>query len=560
MRLLQNFRKTAALAALAALVLAAALAPAGAQPPKQPPVPHQTFMVPMRDGKRLATDVYLPPGAGPWPVILLRTPYNKSGLAGVGADGMRRNYVIVGQDTRGRFRSEGENQPFVGEGWAKHSDGYDTLEWIAKQPWCNGKIGTNGGSALGISQLFDEGSGTTRIDAQEIVVGAPCMYQYMAFPGGVFKKSMVMDWTTACKFEPEGLQQWLRHPDYDGYWRERDLTRRWNKVNAPAVHVGGWFDIFTQGTIDSFVGYQEHGGPRARGHQKLLVGPWTHGVLMDKAGDLSFRNGSRPPGNLADSWMWFDAELKHASNGIESAPAVTYYVMGDAFDPAAPGNVWRTAHRWPPVPTQPTPYYLRPDHGLSPERPASGAPLAYAYDPAHPCPTCGGPQLTIPAGPRDQKNVESRQDVLLFTSEPLASPLEVTGRVHVRLSASSDAPDTDFTAKLCDVYPDGRSFNVCEGILRARFRNGLDREVLMKPGHIYSFDIDMASTSIVFNKGHRLRVQITSSSDPGFDPNPNTGAPFRANSETRVAHNTVYLSGSHASCIILPIPSGAPGE
>jgi predicted acyl esterase len=533
----------------------AATAPAISQaPPKQPPVPHLTIMVPMRDGVKLATDVYRPEGSGSWPVILLRTPYNKSGISGMGADAIRRKYVLVAQDTRGRFASEGENLPFCGEGWAGHWDGYDTLEWLAQQPWCNGKIGTTGGSALGIAQLYEAGTGTNRLDCQEIIVGAPSMYQYMVFPGGVFKKSMVTDWTNACKFEPEGLKQWLSHPDYDSYWQDRDVTRRWGIVNAPAIHIGGWFDIFTQGTIDSFVGYQEHGGPRARGHQHLLIGPWTHGVFMEKAGDLKFPNGNRPPGDFSNSWMWFDAELKHASNGAESRPAVTYYVMGDTSDPAAPGNVWRTAHKWPPVTTRSVPYYLRPDHGLSTDRPASGEPLTYTYDPANPVPTDGGPQLTIPAGPRDQKPVEARTDVLLFTSEPLASPLEVTGRVHVRLSASSDAPDTDFTAKLCDVYPDGRSFNVCEGIMRARFRSGFGHEVLMKPNTVYTFDIDLASTSIIFNKGHRLRVQVTSSSDPGFDPNPNTGAPFRANGETRVAHNTIHLSGSNASCIMLPIP------
>ncbi|MHB8521158.1 MAG: CocE/NonD family hydrolase [Limisphaerales bacterium] len=536
-----------------ALALVCAQAPASS-------TAKQTVMVPMRDGVKLGTDVYLPAGNGSFPVVLLRSPYNKSIGVGLGADGVKRGFAVVIQDTRGRFASEGENLPFYADAWGSHWDGQDTLEWLARQPWCNGRIGTFGGSALGITQLLMAGSGTTRLTCEHITVGAPSLYDHCVYPGGVFKKAMIEDWLRVSQFSTNALRIWTSHPDYDDYWRERDISWRYDKVNTPAVHIGGWFDIFTQGTIDAFVGYQTRGGPNARGKQKLVVGPWTHGVAQDKAGELTFPNAKHPPNHVDDSWRWFEHCLNGVNNGIEAAPAVTYYVMGDVRDPKAPGNVWRTANQWPPVPTTPTRFYFHLDRALSVLKFPRADSLAYDDDPRNPVPTVGGPQLTLPAGPMDQRKLENRPDVLLFTSEPLTEPLEVTGRVRVQLWAASDAPDTDFFAKLCDVYPDGRSFNVCEGQIRARFRDSFRREKPLKPGKVYPFVIDLWSTSIIFNRGHQLRVQVTSSSAPGYDPNPNTGAPFRSNDETRVAHNTIYLDGRHASGIVLPVATTAAAK
>jgi predicted acyl esterase len=514
----------------------------------------RTLSVPMPDGTLLATDVYLPTGSGPFPVILLRTPYDKNGGAGIGAEGTRRGYAIVVQDTRGRFASGGENLPFEGDGWWEgRQDGYDTVQWISKQPWCSGKIGSMGGSAVGITQIGLAGTGSPHLTAQHIVVAPPDLYHYTIFPGGVFKKALVEDWLRGTRHSPDSLAFWTRHTRYDAFWRERDLATRWSKVNAPAVHLGGWYDIFGQGTIDAFQGFQTRGGAGARGRQKLVMGPWTHGVLQEKAGQLTFRNSSRPPGNVHDSWRWFDHHLKGERNGMDALPAVTYYTMGDSTDPSAPGNVWRTASRWPPAATETTSYYLHADRTLATDRPAAGTPITYSYDPRDPAPTVGGPQLTLPAGPMDQRELERRADVLVFTSEPLVTPLEVTGRVRVRLYALSDAPDTDFMAKLCDVYPDGRSVNICEGQLRARFRAGFQRETLLRPGEVARFDIDLWSTSVIFNRGHRLRVQVTSSSAPGYDPNPNTGAAFRADATTRVARNTLYVDARRPSSIELPV-------
>lgn len=542
-----------ALFRLAFVHLLGGLAILAADSPASPP-PKQTLRVPMRDGVPLGTDLFLPAGPGAFPTVLIRSPYNKDGAAGIGVDGARRGYAVVIQDTRGRFASEGENLPFAADGWETAADGFDTTEWVSRQAWCNGRIGTYGGSAVGITQLLLAGSGTPRLTAQHITVGAPSLYHDCVYPGGVFKKAMVEDWLRMSKFSSNALTEWTRHPVHDRYWQARELNGRFHQANAAAVHIGGWFDIFTQGTIDAFLGYQEHGGPRARGKQKLVLGPWTHGVFQEKAGDLKFPNAKQPPTDSHDAWRWFGAQLKGETNGVRPQPAVVYYVMGDVDDPQAPGNVWRTANHWPPVPTRATRFFLHADRTLSTHPPGTAAaPQTYAYDPADPAPTIGGPQLTLPAGPKDQRPLEGRPDVLVFTTEPLREPLEVTGRVRLKLWASSDARDTDFFGKLCDVYPDGRSFNLCEGQLRARFRKSFDKERLLRPGAVYPFDLDLWSTSVVFNRGHRVRVIVTSSSAPGFDPNPNTGDSFRANDRRQVAHNTVYIDAAHPSHLVLPL-------
>jgi len=506
------------------------------------------FMVPMRDGVRLATDVYLPATNGAYPVIFLRFPYNKASVAGLGRDGTARGFAIVAQDTRGRYASEGENLPFH----LDVPDGADSVAWIARQPWCNRRIGTWGGSAGAITQFQLAVNGTGEVDAQYLVVGAPNLYE-VVYVGGVFRKALVEDWLRNTRFASNALPIWVSHSTYDDYWRARDASRHYAAVRAPAIHVGGYWDIFAQGTLDAFVGYQTKGGPGARGHQKLLMGPWAHGVLQEKVGDLRFPGASKPPGGLQDHWRWFAHWLQGESNGVERLPPVTYYVVGDVTDTNAPGNVWRSARAWPPVKTRATRYYFHGDHLLDVKRPDQHEPLAYTHDPANPVPTVGGIQLSLPAGPMDQRAVESRPDVLVFTSAPLEKPIEVTGRVRARLWISSDAPDTDFMVKLCDVYPDGRSFNLCEGALRARFRRGLERERLLQPGRVYSVEVDCWSTSVIFNRGHRLRVQVASSSAPGYDPNPGTGERFRASDRKRPARNTLYVDWSRPSHIELPV-------
>ena len=517
----------------------------------------QTVMVPMRDGVKLATDIYLPSGSGPFPAVVVRTPYGKGMGAALASVAAAHGLALVVQDTRGRFASEGANLPFEADGWNDGTaDGYDTVEWVARQPWCSGKIGTWGPSALGITQLLMAGTNPPHLTCQVIIVGSPSFYKDATYPGGVFKRAMIEDWLRATRFEPQALQTWVAHSTYDDYWKSRDLSRRWSWVNVPALHIGGWYDIFTQGTLDAFMGYQHKGGPGARGKQRLVMGPWTHGVGSRTAGALTYPpNASAPPNHADDAWRWFDHYLLGKANGVGHDAPVVYYVMGDVTDPHAPGNEWRTASDWP-VPSTATRYYLHEDRSVSTARPSErAAALTYTYDPKDPTPGIGGPQLTIPAGPQKQNAIEARPDVLSFTSAVLTDPLEVTGRVKAELWVRSDAPDTDFFVRLCDVYPDGTSYNVCEGQLRARFRDGFDKEHLLTPGRLYRLNVDLWSTSIIFNRGHRLRVDIASASVPGYDPNPNTGAPFRSSTDTRIAHNTIVVESSHPSCVVLPVVS-----
>lgn len=509
-------------------------------------------LVPMRDGVRLTADVYLPAASGPFPVLLGRTPYGRAASAGFGRDGARRGYAVVVQDTRGRHGAEGENLPFDRD----MADGADTMSWLAAQAWCDGRVGTWGGSAGAITQFQLAASGPANLVSQHLVVGAADLHG-VAYVGGVFRKAMIEDWIRVTAFQEDALARWLAHPAYDAYWRERDAMRHLGKVRAAGLHVGGYWDIFAQATLDAFVGYQERGGKGARGRQKLLMGPWTHSVLQERAGELSFPGASRPPNRVHDTWRWFDATIKGLSNGVAELPAVTYYVVGAVGEPGAPGNLWRTAATWPPFDVKPTALHLHGDRTLHRARPREATPQVYVYDPARPAPTVGGVQLTLPSGPMDQRSLESRDDVLVFTSETLADPVEVTGRIRARLWVSSDAPDTDFLVKLCDVYPDGRSFNVCEGALRARYRRGLDREVPMRPGRPEQVEVDCWSTSIVFNRGHRLRVIVTSSSAPGHDPNPNTGDRLRLVTARRPAENSVWTGGTRASHILLPVVTGA---
>lgn len=539
---------------IVALWLAAAAFMAGARLVPIDSVRVETHRLAMRDGVRLATDVYLPNGKPPHPVILIRTPYDKNALKPLGEDGARRGYAVVVQDTRGRYASEGANLPFEGDGWWENrADGVDTVRWIASQRWCNGKIGTWGGSALGINQLMLAGAGARPLACQHITVAAPNLHQAL-FPGGVFKKALAEDWLRITQHAPDALAHWTRHPAYDAFWQSRDVGRRYRYADAPAVHIGGYYDIFAQGTLDAFVGYQTRGGQRARGTQKLLMGPWTHGVLQTRVGALEFPNADRPPCTFHDPWRWFERYLQGIENGVDKEPTVVYYVMGAVGEPNAPGNEWRTADRWPPpLPTRATPLYLQSERTLTFRKPTAGAPLVYTYDPQNPVPTVGGRELSLPSGPRDQRTVESRPDVLVFTSEPLQQPLEVVGRVKAVLHVASNAPDTDFIVRLCDVYPDGRSYNITEGVLRMRYRDSRSRERLMQPERVYRVEVDLWTTAIVFNKGHRLRVHVTSSSAPGYDPNPNTGAPFRADTRTRPARNTVYCDAQRVSYLLLPV-------
>jgi len=514
----------------------------------------QTVMLPMTDGAKMATDVYLPPGTGPFSVVFARTPYGRTQMGPAAILALTRGHGCVLQDMRGRFDSEGENLPFIGCGWEEPHDGVDTMAWLLKQTWCNGKVGTVGPSALGITQNLLAGAAPPGLTAQYIQVASANLFADAAYVGGAFRKEQVEGWYSSHKFDPKAAEIWQAHAVYDDYWKRFDSTLKHSVMNAPAVHMGGWFDTFSQGTIDSFVGRQYHGAAGAKGTQKLVIGPWEHGIGgSGRVGELTFPGGSPP--KQYDVVRWFDATLKGEDNGMLKEPAVAYYVMGDVETPGAPGNQWRYSDVWP-IPCAETPYYLAKDGGLSTAKPAAAgeASRQYTFDPADPCPTLGGRNLNIAKGPKNQNSIESRPDVLTFTTEPLAEPVEVTGRLWAKVWVSSSAVDTDLSVRFCDVYPDGRSFLMTDGMLRLRYRNSLAKTEPLVPGKAYEAAVDCWSTSIVINKGHRIRATVTSSNHPRFDANPGTGQPAWAEGVQAVKQtNRIFCDAEHPSRIILPV-------
>lgn len=511
-------------------------------------------MIPMRDDVQLATDVYVKSQIQPHGVILIRTPYDKNALLFLGMNWANNGWPTVIQDMRGRFSSEGNDTVFRNE----HTDGPDTLAWIANQPWSNDKVATFGGSALGITQYLTAGANPPQLACQYIQVATPNLYKHAMYPGGQFRKNMVEGWLKGQGSE-EVLPELWAHENYTmEYWTNVSLDDNWQDVNVPAIHIGGWYDIFTQGTIDGFLGYQYQGGPGALGKSKLIIGPWTHGGAGGTTqGELTYPANSVDTFSQTLFWKMVDQYAMNIPTDFDATPAVSYYVMGDVDNASAPGNEWRFADDWP-VPSIERAWYLQPNGSLLPTIPAGTMQFTYAYDPTNPVPTRGGGNLLLPAGPYDQRPVENRSDVLVFTSPVVQQPYEATGPITARLFVSSDRSDTDFTVKLTDVYPDGRSMLIIDGILRMRNRKGPDHWELMQPGTIYQVDIDLWSTSYVWNTGHRIRVDISSSNYPRCLNNPNTADGIYKNTTTLVAQNIVYTDSLHPSCLLLPeIPLNA---
>lgn len=519
--------------------------------------PSETIMLPMRDGVRLKTEIFFPPDFDAekrYPTILCRTPYD--GILPMGPWGVpdqtRNGYVVVIQKTRGRYGSEGQGQMvFVDDAWGANQDGYDTVEWIAKQEWSNGKVGIVGKSAPGIMAYLAAGSAPPHLTCAVCAEAASNLYAHAVYQGGAFLESLVIGWLNSQGFDSICLDTIAKHPTYDDFWRGLDLSTRYGRVSIPILHIVGWYDIFQQSQIDTFVGLQYSGGKGARGNQKIVIGPWTHETAA------YMWPGSKPDDYLPPDGIpinqWLDYWLKGERNGVEKIPPVTYFTMGAIDDPKAPGNKWRTSAVWP-IPAKVTPFYLHKDGSLSTAKPSEkSACRSYVFNPANPVPTKGGNNLLIESGMVDQRGIENRKDVLVFTTEPLRQPLEVTGRIVVHLWVSSSAKDTDFTAKLTDVYPDGRSMLIADGIIRARYRSSFARAELLKPGKPYQLEIDLWSTSIVFDKGHRIRLAVSSSNSPRFDVNPNTGElPLQAKTKQK-ARNTVYCDSEHAGALYLPI-------
>jgi predicted acyl esterase len=523
----------------------------------------QTLMMPMRDGVRLATDIYRPSvSLDKLPCVLVRTPYGKK----IGMDAWMLSlltdvmqYAVAIQDTRGRNASEGVDSVYFSDGWGVHRDGYDTVEWLAARSWSNGRIGMFGASALGITGLLAAGAAPPHLACVVAIVSASNLYEDAVFYGGAYQHALVGGWLE--EIGDSRLIPFFRdHHDGEPVYDCVNLTARFDSVRVPIFHIGGWHDIFIQGTLNAFTGIQSSGAPGARGNQALLVGPWVHNILNENCGELSFP-GARASVFIDDIVTWFEVWLKDGSGRLPF-PAVRYYLMGDAERNGGPGNRWISRTAWPPN-TETISYHLTEGGILSTDLPRPDAPPdVFDYDPSNPVPTIGGRNLNIPAGARDQRAAESRPDVLVYETDVLTDSVVITGRVSVKLWASSDGTDTDFTAKLCDVYPDGRSMLVADGIVQARHRNSLWDEEFLTPGEPERYTIDLWSTALAFAPGHRIRLDISSSNWPRFRTNPNTGGPFGADGPGRVARQAVYRDAARPSSLELPVlrTSGVPAD
>ncbi len=503
-------------------------------------------MVAMRDGVKLATSIYFPDGEGPWPTVLVRTPYNKDGIKGFSKGFNERGYVVVAQDCRGRFKSEGDYVPFKTDA----EDGYDAVEWSAAQKWSNGKIGMWGGSALGITSNLAATAAPPHLLCAYVIVAPSSWRDETLHINGIYHKELIDGWMGA-QNATEVRKEWTKKAVSDPYWDWMEMPLHYEKVQIPIYNIGGWYDIFQKGSLKNFVNLQEKGAGKAKGNQKLIMAALAHGPLGSRFKEYP-NKGADTRGD--DQFRWFDYWLKGEQNGIMDEPPFRYFLMGDAETPGAPGNEWRTADTWPPK-AETVSYYVQADGTLSNSAPTGTDESAtqFVYDPKNPVKTVGGLNLIQNRGPMDQREVGERADYFRFMTPPLEAPVTAIGPVKVELYVETDAPDTDFMAKLVDVYPDGYEALLTDAGLRLRYREGLDKEVMMTPGKIAKIEIDLWNTANVFNTGHRIALHITCSNDPRFDPNPNTGKPLRADDETRIAHNAFHHDAAHPSRILLPV-------
>jgi hypothetical protein len=543
--------------------------------------------VKMRDGVILRADIYRPGAEGKYPVILHRTPYNRTLAANFGQRGAEAGFVVVLQDVRGRYASGGEWYPLASE----FEDGYDSVEWAASLPYCNGRVGVYGGSYHGYTALMAALSGAPHLAAFVSLEAGSDFYDGFTHRGGALQQWLIESWTTSLAYDTldraahgaadirkwadrvpltaypvlelppaqsvaRYLFDWLRHPSRDAYWDRFSFEAHYGQVRAPGVHIGGWYDAFGNGPPHVFNAMRSNAAtPEARRGQRLIMGPWSHGPLAPKAGDLDF--GKAVAFDVTGLALdWFDYLLRGAANGLKRKKPVQIFVMGE--------NVWREEDEWPLARARETAFYLHSD-GKANSGAGTGtvsavmreteAPDEYTYDPTNPVPTAGGGLCCgrIAAGAIDQRAVESRSDVLVYTTPPLEKDLEVTGPVRMELFISSSAPDTDFTATLVDVWPNGYAQNVADGMRRARYRESFSKPQLLKPGTIARISIDMWATSNLFRAGHRLRVHVTSSNFPRYDRNPNTGEEPGLATRMIAASNRVYHDRGNASAVFLPI-------
>lgn len=550
-------------------------------------------MIPMRDGVKLSSDFYFPEAEGKFPAILIRTPYNNSTSRydRYGKFYASRGYVVAIQDCRGRFDSEGEWYPFVGEG----PDGYDTIEWIAKQSWSNGKVGMTGVSYVGYVQwtaaienpphltcIFSYGSPSNIYGDTWFSYGTLYLMDAITwafFMDGRTNQNMgVIDWLNIKKHLPlisldefvgrkiDFWKDWLSHPNYDDYWTRQGLKKRYGKLDIPTVTVTGWYDDGQHGSLENYYGLMREGTDKAKKNAKLIIGYWRHGGPYPHGNNSYTKLGAFDFGQdaLLDletyELRWFDHWLKGIENKIMIEPKVKLFILGE--------NTWREEKEWPLPDTKCTKCYFHSqgrantlfgDGYLDTKAPAQEPQDKYIYDPADPVPSIRGGKGArggISSDPIDQRVNEKRMDVLCYTSDILKEDVEITGPIKIILYTSSSAKDTDFCGKLVNVYPSGAAYNVCyaaSGLISARFRESLEKPSLIEPGKVYKYEIDLRPTGFVFEKGHRIRVEISSSDFPIFNRNLNTGQDPYTTKELVKATQTIYHDTEHPSHIILPI-------
>jgi putative CocE/NonD family hydrolase len=562
----------------------------------------------MRDGTVLRADVYRPRTSDAVPVILMRTQYGKSGAQA----GSRYQppdwfashcYLVVIQDVRGQGTSGGTFTEFVHD----MEDGYDSVEWAATLPGSSGKVGMYGSSYVGATQWLAATTAPPHLATIVPANTASDYYDGWTYEGGEFRLAFVQPWAfglatsaaqnrndqaTAVELKAAAADRtrwmdfrpfkdlppmqpqnpvvapwyfdWIRHSTRDDFWRQFSIRDRYPSVKVPVLDVEGWYDAFLAGGTENFAGMVAHGGTEfARDNQRLVIGPWDHvnwgGSDSDPAPLLKDIGavGDSPINDLM--LTWFDHFLKGENNDVAGKPRVDYFVMG--------ANTWKSATSWPLPQTNWTTFYLSGPGGIADRKgqlvstaPSAQPPDTYTYDPAFPVPSMGGHSCcgarSGPQGPYDQSPVEQRSDVLVYSTAPLEHDTEVTGPVNVRLWAQSTSADTDFTAKLTVVKPDGRVINLNSGILRTSFRDSLSYPTPTSPGRPYEYQIHVWPTSYEFRTGDRIRLEISSSDYPEFAPNPNTGAPFGMDSATRTAVQTILHDREHPSAVTLPVIPG----
>ena len=550
-----------------------------------------------RDGVTLRADIYRPAAEGQYPVLLTRTPYNKDNMSPIGQKGAARGFMVVIQDVRGRYTSEGEWYPFKYE----INDGYDTVEWAAALPQSNGKVGMFSGSYVGATQMLAAIGHPPHLAGICPIVTASNYHENWTYQGGAFEQWFNESWTSGLAQDTlnRGIQRdtnalvgstvlplnqyplfniakphsgsdlthilapyfidWLAHPTYDSYWKQWSIEENYPNIQVPALTIAAWYDIFQAGSLRNYRGLKAHSGNQAaRDDQHLIVAIGGHSGWGQTVGQVDF--GTQAPfDENAVILDWYDYLFLGKQNEFANGKPVKIFVMGK--------NEWRFEDGWPLERAKSTRYLLHSggdanssagDGTLTMASAESGAVDTYIYDPANPVPTVGGPLCCdsnhLAPGPRDQKNVEARSDVLVYSTQPLNQDLEVTGPVTLDLFASTSSADTDFTAKLVDVYPDGKAINLTEGILRARYREsttGAPSPIV--PGQIYEYKIDLLATSNVFLKGHRIRVEVSSSNFPRFDRNLNTCKNDAVSAQFVKATNTVLHDADHPSAIVLPV-------